>query len=114
MSRQLTSAEARTTKLKKGDQVMVTVGRSKGQTGTVERLDHKNDKIVVSNVNIYKRHQKASQENPEGGIIEKPMPLHISNVAFLDPKTKKATRLGYKLESGKKVRFAKASGSVLS
>ena len=86
----------------------------KDRLARLKKIDHKNDKIFVSNVNLYKKHQKATQENPEGGIVEKPMPLHISNVAYIDPKTKKPTKLAYKLEGDKKVRLAKASKTILS
>lgn len=101
-------------KILKGDEVIVLTGRSRGTTGNVERVDRKHGKVYVSGVNLYKRHQKPSMQHPDGGIVEKPMPVDVSNVAYLDPKTKKPTRLGYKVdEAGKKVRFAKASGTIL-
>lgn len=100
-------------KLKKGDEVVVLIGRSKGTKGTIERVDRKHDRVFIGGVNIYKKHQKPDVTHPEGGIVDKPMPLHISNVALVDPKTKKATRVGYSLVDGKKVRVAKASGTVL-
>lgn len=101
-------------KIRKGDNVMVMVGRSKGTTGKVERVDRKNDKVYVSGANIYKRHQRPDAKNPDGGIIEKPMPLHVSNVMIVDPKTNKPTRVGFKQDSeGKKIRFAKVSGTSL-
>jgi large subunit ribosomal protein L24 len=100
-------------KLKKGDNVIVLSGRSKGSTGTIDTVDLKKDRIFVGGVNLYKKHQKADMAE-EAGIIEKVMPLHISKIALVDPKTKKATRVGYKIEDGKKVRFAKASGTILS
>lgn len=101
-------------KLKKGDEVVVIAGRSKGSTGTIDKVDLKKDKIFIGGVNIYKRHTKPDMNSPEGGITEKVVPLPISNVALVDPKTKKATRVGYKVEGDKKVRFAKASGTILS
>jgi large subunit ribosomal protein L24 len=103
-------------KILKGDQVIVLTGRSRGVTGTVEKVDLKHDKVFVAGANLYKRHQKPTMQNPDGGIVEKPMPLHVSNVAIVDPKTKKATRVGFQVDSatGKKVRVTKASGSVLS
>lgn len=101
-------------KLKKGDEVVVLTGRSKGSKGAIERIDRKHDKVYIGGVNIYKKHVKPDASRPEGGIIDKPMPIHISNVSILDPKTKKPTRIGYQInEDGKKVRIAKASGSVL-
>jgi large subunit ribosomal protein L24 len=101
-------------KLKKGDDVIVLSGRSKGATGKIDRVDLKHDRVFVSNVNIYKRHIKPDMKNPDGGIQDKAMPLQICKVALVDPKTKKATRVGYKIEGGVKVRFAKGSGTTLS
>ena len=85
-------------KLRNGDQVKVLCGRSKGSTGKIETINRLNSSVVVSGVNIYKKHKKPTSENPDGGIVDKPMPLHISNVALVDPKTKKATKVGYKME----------------
>ena len=101
-------------KLKKGDEVVVLTGRSKGTTGKIESVDRKAKKVIVTGANIYKKHQKPDVANPEGGIVELTVPLDFSNVALVDPKTKKATKVGYKTEGDKKVRFAKASGTVLS
>ena len=99
------------TKFKKGDEVVVLTGRSKGTQGKIEKvLDE--GKVIVAGANIFKKNQKPDMQNPDGGIVSRPMPLDISNVAFVDPKTKKATRLGFKMdENNKKVRFAKASGN---
>ena len=100
-------------KIKKGDQVVVTTGRSKGQTGEVLRVLRNEDRLLVQGVNMVKRHTRPSQASP-GGIIEKEAPLHISNVAHIDPKTREPTRVGYKvLDDGRKVRFAKRSGEVI-
>ena len=101
-------------KLKKGDQVVVIAGSEKGKTGSVDRIDRKNARVYVGGVNIHKRHQKPDMAHPEGGIVEKVLPLAVSNLAIVDPKTGKASRVGYKIEDGKKVRISKASGSVLS
>ena len=101
------------TKLKKGDEVVVLNGRAKGLTGKIDRLDLKNAKVYIGGVNLFKKHLKPSANNPESGIIDKPMPLHVSNVAFVDPKTKKATKLGYQMQGDRKVRIAKVSGTVL-
>lgn len=100
-------------KLKKGDEVVVLTGRSKDATGKIESVDRKAGKVVVTGVNQYKKHQKADMNNPDGGILDITVPLDFSNVALVDPKTNKATRVGYKVEDGKKVRYAKASGTVL-
>ena len=101
-------------KLIKDDEVVVLTGKSKGQTGKVTRVDRKAGKVFVGGVNISKRHTRPGTTSEEGGILDKVMPLDISNVALVDPKTKKPTRIGYKVEDGKKVRVAKASGTILS
>ena len=101
-------------KLKTGDEVVVLAGRSKGTTGKIESVDRKAKKVVIAGANIYKKHQKADASNPSGGIVDVTVPVDFSNVALVDPKTNKATRVGYKLEAGKKVRYAKSSGTILS
>lgn len=101
------------TKLRKGDEVVVISGSCKGQSGKVEKINKSLNKVHIAGVNIKKRHTKATAAHQESGIVEKVMPLHASNVALVDPKTKKPTRIGYKVEEGKKVRFAKASGTIL-
>jgi large subunit ribosomal protein L24 len=100
-------------KLKKGDKVIVIAGKDKGKTGEITKVLVKESKVLVSGINMVKRHTKPTQENA-GGIISKEMPIHISNVAFIDPKTSKATRLGFKMDKdGRKVRVAKKSGEVV-
>ena len=100
-------------KLKKGDKVIVITGKDKGKTGEITKVLVKESKVLVSGINMVKRHTKPTQENA-GGIISKEMPIHISNVAFIDPKTSKATRLGFKVDKdGRKVRVAKKSGEVV-
>ncbi len=101
------------TKLRKGDQVVIIAGRSKGQKGAIDRIDAKNGKVYVAGCNLVKKAQKPNELNPQGGLIEKPAGVHISNVAFIDAKTKKATRLGYRVTEGNKTRFAKKSGQSL-
>ena len=101
-------------RLKSGDDVIVLAGKNRGETGKISRIDRKTDRAYVEGVNIAKRNTKPSAANPQGGIVDKVMPLHISNLALVDPKTKKPTRIGYKVEDGKKVRFAKKSGTVLA
>ena len=101
------------TKLRKGDEVVVLAGMSKGTVGKIESIQA-DGKVFVAGAATAKKHQKPDMQNPDGGIVSIPRAIHISNVAFVDPKTKKATRLGFKAEEGaKKARFAKASGSVL-
>jgi large subunit ribosomal protein L24 len=100
-------------RLKKGDEVIVLTGKSKGETGKVDRIDKKAGRVFVGGVNIYKRHTKPGGAS-EGGIVDKVMSMHISNVALYDSKAKKASRIGYKVEGDKKVRVSKASGQTLS
>ncbi|MFA5485547.1 MAG: 50S ribosomal protein L24 [Bacilli bacterium] len=99
--------------IKKGDKVIVITGADKGKTGIVQRAYPKLEKVVVEGVNIKKKHKKPTQSNPEGSILEIYAPIHVSNVALIDPKTKKATRVGIKEVKGKKVRYAKKSGEVI-
>ncbi len=101
-------------KIKKGDQVIVISGKDKGRKGEVLRVITRTDRVLVQGVNTVKRHTRASQAQPAGGIIEKEAPLHISNLALADPKTGKASRVGIKfLDDGRKVRYAKRSGEVI-
>jgi len=101
-------------KIKKGDSVMVLAGKDKGQTGNVIRV-MTNNKVLVENVNMAKRHTKGNpQAGVAGGIIEKEMPMHISNVGLVNPATGKADRVGFKtLEDGRKVRFFKSNNEVV-
>lgn len=100
-------------KIKKGDKVVVTAGKDKGQTGEIVSVNRAERRVVVSGVNMIKRHQKPSQGNP-GGIIEREAAIAISNVAMQDPKDGKATRVGYRiLEDGRKVRVAVRSGEQI-
>ena len=100
-------------KIKKGDKVIVITGKDKGKTGEVTKAMPKENKVIVSGVNLAKRHQKPSQENA-GGIVSKEMPIHVSNVALVDPKSGKATRVAIRVEEGgRKVRVAKRSGDVI-
>ena len=99
-------------KIKKGDKVIVLTGRDKGKTGEVTQVLPKEDRVVVSGVNVVKRHQRPSQTTP-GGIVEKNASIHVSNLALVDPKSGEATRVGFKVEDGKKVRVAKKSGEVI-
>ena len=97
----------------KGDKVIVIAGRDKGKTGTIQKVIPELNKVVVENVNLRKKCNKPSQKNPDGGIVEIYAPIDASNVMLVDPKTKKPTRVGHKVVKGKKVRFAKKSGTVL-
>jgi large subunit ribosomal protein L24 len=99
-------------KIKKGDQVVVTTGRDKGRRGEVIEVRRTESRVLVQGCNIVKRHTRATQNNP-GGIINKEAPLHISNVAHIDPNSDSATRVGYEVKDGKKVRIARRSGKAL-
>lgn len=101
-------------KIRKGDEVIAIAGKNQGQAGEVLRVFPKDRRILVKGFNVVKRHVKPSMATPEGGIIEKELPIDVSNVQILDPETKKPTRIGYKtLEDGRKVRYAKKSGKIL-
>ena len=98
---------------KKGDKVQVISGKDKGKQGVILAAFPKKNRVIVEGVNIVKKHAKPSQANPQGGIIEKEAPIHVSKVMPLDPKTGEPTRIGYKIVDGKKVRYAKKSGEIL-
>jgi len=104
---------ARKFKIKKGDKVIVTTGREKGKSGEVLQVLRSDDRVLVQGVNMIKRHQRPSQISP-GGILEKEAPLHISNVALIDPKSDLPTKVGYRMvEGGRKIRFARRSGEPI-
>jgi large subunit ribosomal protein L24 len=101
-------------KVRKGDQVIVTVGKDSGRKGEVIKVMPKDARLLVRGINLMKRHTKPSAENPDGGIVQKEASIHVSNVQLVDPESGLATRVGYKiLEDGKKVRFSKRSGQVI-
>ncbi|MCB0458108.1 MAG: 50S ribosomal protein L24 [Flavobacteriaceae bacterium] len=100
-------------KIKTGDSVIVTAGDHKGSEGKVLRIIRDKNKAIVEGVNLVKKHEKPSAANPQGGISEKEAPIHISNLSVKDPKSGAATRVGYKMEGDKKVRFAKKSNQVI-
>jgi len=100
-----------TLKIKKGDTVKVIAGKDNGKEGKVMSVDQKNRKVLVEGVNVVTKHAKPSQANPEGGIIQKEAPIDISNVMYVHKG--KATRVGFKIEKDKKVRYAKSTGEVI-
>lgn len=100
-------------KIKSGDTVKVIAGDHKGSEGKVLRVDREKNKAIVEGVNMVSKHTKPSAKNPQGGIVKKEAPIHISNIALIDPKSKKATKVGFKAEGDKKVRFSKKSNQVL-
>jgi large subunit ribosomal protein L24 len=106
----------RATRIKKGDTVYVLTGREKGKTGKVLDIDHDKQRAVVEKLMVFKRHYKRGRNpaQPQGGIVETNGSIHLSNLALIDPESKKPTRMGTKvLENGKRVRFAKRSGAQI-
>lgn len=100
-------------KLKKGDRVIVLAGRDKGKRGEILKMMPAEDRAIVQGVNVIRRHQKQSASQ-EGGIIAREAAIHVSNLAYVDPKDDKPTRIGFKtLEDGRKVRVARRSGEVI-
>ena len=99
-------------KVKKGDKVVVITGRDKGKTGEIIEVNPTENRVKVRGVNMVKRHQKQSMQT-QGGIIEKEAAIHVSNIAHIDPKTQKPTRIGYRMEGENKIRFARASGEKI-
>jgi large subunit ribosomal protein L24 len=100
-------------KIKSGDTVKVIAGDHKGSEGKVLRVDREKNKAIVEGINMVSKHTKPSAKNPQGGIVKKEAPIHISNLALIDPKSKSATKVGVKVEGDKKVRFSKKSNQVV-
>jgi large subunit ribosomal protein L24 len=100
-------------KIKKGDRVILLAGKDKGKQGAVLKVFPKEERVLVEGLNMAQRHTKPSQGDPQGGIKHKEMPLHVSNVAIVDS-TGKPTRVGFRVEGEKKVRFAKTTGEVIN
>ena len=100
-------------KIKTGDTVKVIAGDHKGEEGKVVKVFIDKNRAIVEGVNMISKHTKPSAENPQGGIQKKEAPIHISNLSLIDPKSGEATRVGYRMEDGKKVRFTKKSNQVI-
>lgn len=100
-------------KLKKGDKVKVIAGRDTGREGSIERIYEKTNRIVIPDINKFKKNVKKSEKMPQGGIIEVPRPLDVSKVALICPKCGKTTRVGYEVKKGKKNRICKKCKSIL-
>jgi large subunit ribosomal protein L24 len=102
-------------RIKRDDQVIVIAGKDRGKKGKVLRVDPTKDKVIVEGLNMIKRHQKAQQTGPtsqqQGGVIEREAPIHVSNVALLDPKDGKPTRVGVEIVDGKRFRISRRSGT---
>jgi len=99
-------------KIKKGDKVVVITGRDKGKTGEVLKVLREENRLLVQGVHMVKRHQRQTMQ-VQGGIIEKEAPIHVSNVAHIDPKTQKPTRIGYRMDGERKIRVARRSGEAI-
>jgi large subunit ribosomal protein L24 len=100
-------------KIKSGDTVRVTAGDHKGSEGKVVRILREKNKAIVEGVNVVSKHEKPSAQNPQGGIVKKEAPVHISNLSLIDPKSGEVTRVGYEVRDGKKVRVSKKSNEVI-
>jgi large subunit ribosomal protein L24 len=101
-------------RIKKGDKVIVLTGKDKGRTGEVVKSLPDENRVIVSGINVVARHTRPSQADPQGGIKRKEAPIHVSNVAHVDPKDGKAVRVGFRTDDkGRKVRFAKRSGESI-
>ena len=107
------STKKKSMKIIKGDRVVVLSGKDMGAEGVVERAIPEKGKVIVDGINIAKKHQAPTRQDQQGGIIDLPMPLDVSNVAVVSPKDGKATRVGFRVEDGAKVRFAKTTGEVI-
>lgn len=102
-------------RLKKGDMAIVITGKEKGKSARVLEIDYKKERVLLERVNMVKRHQRPTQTQRQGGIIEKEAPIHVSNVMLYDEKLAKGTRVGYKVQSdGKKVRVSRRSGEIIA
>ena len=100
-------------KIKAGDTVQVIAGDHKGEKGKVLKVDREKNRAIVEGVNLVSKHTKPSAQNPQGGIIKKEAPIHISNHSLLDPKSGEPTRVAYQVQDGKKVRISKKSKQVV-
>ena len=99
--------------IKKGDTVFVNAGNDKGKTVKVLSVNPSEDRAIVEGINMVSKHTKPNSKQPQGGIIKQEAPIHISNLNLIDPKTNKPTRVGYRMEGDKKVRYAKKSGEEI-
>ena len=100
-------------RIKSGDTVIVIAGKDKGKKGKVLKTYPKKDRVLVEGINIATKSEKPSKTNPQGGIVKKEMPIHVSNVMYYDAKSGKGTRIKYEIQDGKKVRVAKKSGEQI-
>jgi large subunit ribosomal protein L24 len=100
-------------KVKTGDQVRVIAGEHKGSEGAILKIDREKNRVLVEGVNLVSKHEKPSSKNPQGGIVKKEAPIHLSNIALIDAKSGKTTRVKYEVRDGKKVRVSVKSNEVI-
>jgi large subunit ribosomal protein L24 len=100
-------------KILKGDKVLIIAGKDRGKSGVVERVMPSEQKLLITGLNMVKKHLKKSAKNPQGGVIDVIQPIHISNVMLLDPNQNKPTRVGYSVKGNDKHRIAKLSGEII-
>lgn len=100
-------------KIKSGDKVLIIAGKDKGKTGEILKVFPTENRAIVDGCNMVKKHQKPTSANPQGGVLDKPAPIHISNLKLIDPKTGLPTRVGRKVVDGKIVRYSKKSGEII-
>lgn len=100
-------------KIKKGDNVIVIAGNDKGKTGKVLSVNPETNRVIVEGVAMVSKHTKPNAKNPQGGIVKQEATIHVSNVSLIDPKSGKATRVGFEIKDGKKVRVAKKSSEEI-
>ncbi len=100
-------------RIKTGDTVRIIAGDHKGTEGKVKLVDREKNKAIVEGTNMVSKHEKPSAQNPQGGIVKKEAPIHLSNLSLIDSKSGETTRVGYEVRDGKKVRFSKKSNEVI-
>jgi len=100
-------------KIKKGDKVKITIGKDKGRTGVVEKVYKNADKVIVTGMNLYKKHIKKNEKMPQGGIIDIPRAMDVSKLAFICPKCGKISRVGFRIEKNKKFRICRKCDSKI-
>lgn len=100
-------------KIQKGNKIRVIYGKDKGREGVVERVYTKSEMILVPGINIAKKHVRKTEQQPQGGVVEVPRPLHLSKVMFICPKCNKPTRIGYKVDKDKKFKVCKKCKNIL-
>ena len=100
-------------KIRTGDTVRITAGDHKGEEGKVTKVYIEKNKAIVEGVNMVSKHEKPSANNPQGGIVKKEAPIHVSNLSLIDDKSSDATKVGFEVREGKKIRFSKKSNEVI-